>query len=112
MCHRMLMHTECIRGDFFRVLKTREGNVFVGYYNSTREKENEKIRQIFKLLCQENDKAKESMTIDEVINMVKKKYNVFIKIAYEFPRPKTKQFEKPRPRKMYLEIIPKGHIRP
>lgn len=111
MCHRMLTHTY-IRCDFFRVLKTKEGNVFVGYYTTRREKENEQIRQIFKLLCQENDKAKESMTLDEVINMVKKKYNVFIKIAYELPRPKPKPFEKTHPRKMYLEIIPKGHIRP
>lgn len=110
MSHKVLANTEYFRNGVFGVLKTKEGNVFVGHYITQNEKENDRIRHVFHLLCKENDKAKESMTIEQVIDMVNKKYHVCIK-KEEVPRPKTKPYEQPYPRKIYLKITQTNSVK-
>lgn len=103
MSHRLLANTEYFRSGAFKVLKTKQGNIFVGHYITKNDKENERIKKVFDLLCEENDKEKGNMTIEDVIDMVKKKYHVSIDLE-DIPRPETKPYEKPHPRKVCLKI--------
>lgn len=99
---RVLANTDYFRLECFRVLKTKEGNVFVGHYITKYEDENEKITIIFQDLCKESKKAKD-MTLEQIKDIVQKRYHVSIKVE-EVPRSEPKPFVEPQPRKVFLKI--------
>lgn len=99
---RVLADTDYFRLECFRLLKTKEGNVFVGPYLTRYEDENEKIVAVFQKLCEESEKAKD-MTLEQIKDIVQKKYHVSIKVD-EVARRESKPFVKPQPRKVFLKI--------
>ena len=99
---RVLADTDYFRLECFRVLKTKEGNVFVGHYITRYEDENKKIGIIIQHLCEESEKAKD-MTLEQIRDIVQQKYHVSIKVE-EVPRSELKPFMKPQPRKVFLKI--------
>lgn len=104
MCQSKLAHPGYTRLTAFKVLGTKEGNVLVGHYISNKEKENDLIKQIFDTLWEE--KQRENRNIEELVDAISKRNHVSITIE-DVPRPETKKFEKPHPRKMYLFITKK-----
>ncbi len=99
---RVLANTDYFRLNGFRVLKTKEGNVFVGHYITRYEAENKKIAIILQHLYEENEKAKD-MTLEQIKDIVQKKYHVSIKVE-EVPQSEPKPFVEPQPRKVFLKI--------
>lgn len=110
MSHRLLANTEYFREPGYWVLKTKEGNIRINCYLTRSEDENERIRKVFSFLREENNKAKGNMTIEEAIDITKKRYHVCIS-REEIPRAEIKPYQKPEPRTMYLKITQTNSVK-